>query len=74
MPTPRPLIDIAAECRLIVLRAVADIGPDLQGCSALDLVADQIPHASLSDLKAALVIAGLDAHVSMRVARGYSTR
>jgi hypothetical protein len=71
---PRQLTDIADECREIVLRAVKDLGPDLGGYSALDLVADNIEHVSLADLRAALVVAGIDAHVSARVARQYSLR
>jgi hypothetical protein len=56
---PIKLIDIAQQCRGIVLRARRALGEDLGGCSMLDLVADNITHVSLDDLRAALVIAGV---------------
>ena len=56
---PMKLIDIAQQCRGIVLRARRALGEDLGSCSMLDLVADNITHVSLSDLRAALVIAGV---------------
>lgn len=57
-PQPQLLMDIAAQCREIIKRAEAALGP-LPKAQYLDLVADNIPHASLSDLKAALVCAGV---------------
>lgn len=55
---PRQLMDIAAECRAIVLRARADLG-DIPRAQLLDLVADNIPSVPLDDLRAALVCAGV---------------
>lgn len=55
---PRLLIDVANECRAIVLRAESALGP-LPKATYLDLVADNIPDVSLSDLRSALVIAGV---------------
>lgn len=55
---PKLLMDIAMDCRRIVQKAEADMGP-LPKASYLDLCADNIPDVSLSDLKAALVCAGV---------------
>ena len=67
------LIDIARQCRAIVLRATAALGPDLNGFSIVDLCADALPlNISLQDIKCALVIAGLDRHVSSRLRQQYS--
>jgi hypothetical protein len=55
---PRKLLDLAAQCRAIVLKAQAALGDDLGDCSMLDLVADNISDASLNDLEAALIVAG----------------
>lgn len=49
---------LVARCRTIIEGAQADLGTDLGGGSMLDLVADNIPHVSLPDLRAALVRAG----------------
>ena len=58
-PGCRSLMSLAEECREIVERARQDLGDDLPG-GLLDLVADNIPGASLADLRAALVVAGLE--------------
>jgi hypothetical protein len=55
---PRTLLDLAAQCRAIVLKAQEVLGDDLEGFSMLDLVADKIPDAPLNDLETALVVAG----------------
>jgi hypothetical protein len=67
---PRTLAELADECRRVVLEAVADLGPDFGGAgSALDLCADRIDDARLSDLREALRHADLDDVVSTRVFR-----
>lgn len=57
--SPPALQELAERCRGVVGKARADLGDDLGGFSILDLVADNFPAASLSDLKTALVVAGL---------------
>ena len=57
--TPRQLTDIARECRRIYDAAVTALGSDLGGSSVLDLMADNIEHVSLQDLKAAIAISGI---------------
>ena len=57
--TATNLIVLAKDCRRIVDRARADLGDDLRGFSIVDLVADNLPSTSLSDISAALVVAGL---------------
>lgn len=52
------LMDVASECRRIVLAAVSDLGPDLAGGSVLDLCADNIERVSLADLQCAIICAG----------------
>ena len=66
------LIDMARECRLIVIKAVNDLGPDLMGYSVIDLCMDNIVKGSVSDIKAALVTAGVDNILSERLVRSYS--
>lgn len=71
----RLLVDIAKDIRPIVESAVKDLGPDLQGLSVVDLCLDNIPdRISTSDVKAALVIACVDALLSERLIRSYSRR
>jgi len=57
--TATSLTGLAKDCRRIVDRARADLGDDLCGFSIVDLVADNLPSTSLSDIRAALVVAGL---------------
>jgi hypothetical protein len=57
---PYSLAHLAAECRAIYDRAAADLGPDLRGYSVLDLCADQLPRATLSDLRTAIIVAGIN--------------
>lgn len=53
--------------------AVFDLGPDLQGNSVIDLCMDNLPYiTSTSDIKSALVVAGVDNIVSERLKRSYS--
>lgn len=68
----RQLVDIAAEIRPIVIAAVKDLGADLGGFSVIDLVADNIERVSIADIKAALVVAGVDSLLSSRLVRSYS--
>lgn len=71
----RRLEDIARDIRPIVARAVADLGSDLGGFSIIDLVADNIEdRISTSDIRSALVIAGVDDLVSARLCASYSRR
>lgn len=56
--TPRNLVDVARQCRAIVLAAERDLGK-LRPATYLDLCADNIPDVSLADLRVALVIAGV---------------
>lgn len=71
----RTLEAIAVDVRRIVTAAVKDLGPDLAGCGAVDLVMDNIEdRMSVADIKAALVVAGVDGLLSARVVRAYSTR
>ena len=56
----RQLIDLSGECREIVMNARKDLGDDLGGGSMLDLCADNIEDASLSDIRTALVISGMN--------------
>lgn len=65
------LTDLAAQLRPIVDRAVADLGPDLQGYSVIDLCVDN-SSASIADIKAALVVSGADVVLSPRLIRTYS--
>lgn len=58
MNAPMQLTDLAARCREIVQRAERDLGP-LPKASYVDLCADNIEHASLQDIRCALVIAGV---------------
>jgi len=55
---PTQLMDVARECRRIVLNAERELGK-LPRASYLDLVADNIPDVSLDDLRSALVVAGV---------------
>lgn len=50
---------LAIKCRKIYDKAVKDLGSDLGGHSALDLVADQLPSVSLTVLRNALIVAGI---------------
>lgn len=50
--------ELAQECRVIVHRAERALGP-LPKASYVDLCADNIAHASIADIKAALVVAGV---------------
>lgn len=50
--------NLTRRCIRIVEAAQADLGVDLGGGSILDLVADNLPHVPLIELKAALVRAG----------------
>lgn len=68
----RLLIDVAKQIKPIVIRATMDLGSDLGGMSVIDLCADQIPDVSLFDIKCALVVAGIDHHLSKRLVRSYS--
>lgn len=69
----RQLTEIAKDCQLITLRAVAQLGSDLTGYSIIDLCMDNLPdRISTSDVKAALVVAGIDSIVSERLRRSYS--
>ena len=54
----KALESLAKKCGKKIQKAVDDLGPNLRGYSVLDLVADQIPNASLQNLKAALVYLG----------------
>lgn len=69
MSEPRQLTDIAAECCAIFLRASSDLGNDLAGLGVLDLMADNIEHVSLADLKTAIIVAGIYNHASARIQR-----
>ena len=69
---PRNLINIAKELRPIVIKAVDALGSDLQGYSVIDLVADNIQDVSISDIKCALVVAGVDNLLTPRLIRSYS--
>lgn len=64
---PRPLLDLAAECRRIYDNAANALGPDLGGGSLLDLCADNVADASLADLKAAIVVSGIHASANDRI-------
>lgn len=68
---PEQLIDVAAKVRVIVLAAVKDLGPDLQGYSVVDLVLDNCD-VSVIDAKSALVVAGVDSLLTSRLVRSYS--
>ena len=71
----RTIEQIAPDVRRIVERAVADLGPDLGGFSAVDLVLDNLPDLiSVADAKVALVTAGVDNLLSPRIVRNYSYR
>jgi hypothetical protein len=53
----RQLTDVAAECKRVIERAdAADVA--LDDGNVVDLLADNIPHVSLADLRCALVISG----------------
>ena len=71
----RTLVDIAVDIRGIVTRAVADLGSDLGGYSVVDLCCDNLSdRISTSDVKSALVVAGVDRLLSTRLVRSYSMR
>jgi hypothetical protein len=55
---PPTLMAIAEDCRAIVKKAEAELGP-LPKKGYLDLVADNLPRVPLETLKAALVCAGV---------------
>lgn len=55
---PPRLMEAAKAARTIYLAAAA-VDSDLWGYSLLDLIADNIPAASLADLRAAIVAAGI---------------
>lgn len=55
---PPLLIDLAKRCRDLYLEAAAT-DSDLYGLSVLDLMADNFRDASLADLKAAIIVAGI---------------
>lgn len=63
---------MAREVKTIVIKAVNDLGPDLMGYSVIDLCMDNITKGSVSDIKAALVVAGVDNLLSERLVRSYS--
>lgn len=63
---PRLLIDVAKRCRGVYDKC-AEQSSDLFGCSVLDLCADQLPDVPLADLKAAIVIAGIEAVANERI-------
>lgn len=70
---PRLLVDIAQDIRPIVERAVRDLGRDLQGYSVIDLCMDNLTdRVSTADIKAALVVAGVDSLLSVRLIHSYS--
>lgn len=73
---PRLLVEIAKDCHQIVIRAVKDLGSDLQGMSIIDLCMDNLTdeYLTTSDVKSALVIAGVDSIVSIRLRRSYSLK
>lgn len=74
MNIPR-LEEIAQVIGPLVITAVQDLGSDLQGLSVIDLCADNLPSCiSLSDIKSALVIAGVDSILSSRLRVSYSYR
>lgn len=69
--------DMAREIRQIVINATNDLGPDLLGYSVIDLCMDNlcmdnITKGSTADIKAALVIAGVDHILSERLVKTYS--
>lgn len=64
---PPRLVDTARACREIYDRAAAELGPDLDGGSLLDLCADNLLDSSLSDLKAAIVISGIERVANQRI-------
>ena len=66
------LLDMAKEIRQIVIRATNELGPDLMGYSVIDLCMDNITKGSVADIKAALVVAGIDHIVSERLVKTYS--
>ncbi len=69
------LIDVSRRARLVVLSAIVDLGKDLGGLSAVDLVLDNLSDVvSSADAKTALVAAGIDGLVTARVKRSYSER
>lgn len=51
------LVDLAKQCRELYVKVSAD-NSDIYGCSVLDLMADNF-EASLADLKAAIIVAGI---------------
>lgn len=66
--TPLLLEDVARDVRRIWDAAIADLGNDLGGYgSVLDLMADNIEHVSLADLKTAIIVAGIYSHASARI-------
>jgi hypothetical protein len=60
------LSNLAEKCREIVQRAQADLGVNLGGFSALDLVADQLSAVPLEELDAALKLAGIPHFIGSR--------
>ena len=56
--TPPLLMDLAQQCRAIVIRAREDLG-EIPRAALLDLVADNIPDVPLRTLQDALVCAGV---------------
>lgn len=61
-------MDLAREVLRLYVKAARE-DPDLWGLSLLDLAADNVPDASLSDLKAAIVVSGVYARANRRVRR-----
>jgi hypothetical protein len=53
-----PIEVLAERCKVIIANARKDLGHNLGGLSVLDLVADNIEYASLSDLWKALRLIG----------------
>lgn len=66
------LVQLAERVRALYDRAAAD-DPDLWGGSLLDLVADNIREASMSDLKAAIIVSGIYSRVNERLQRQIAT-
>lgn len=63
---PETLMQLAAQCGKIYDTAAKEHA-DLWGCSVLDLLADNIPEASLADLKSAIIVAGIYPRANDRI-------
>lgn len=63
---PTQLMNLARQCRAAYDACVAD-DADLFGGSLLDLCANQIPRASLADLKAAIIVSGIYVNANERI-------